>query len=69
MKYTRHTYIMQFPKDIQMGILRAVRRNLRERGLRGTKLDIAVNNAKYGTLTDLEDVIYVDYWLMKADKH
>ena len=46
MKYTRHTYIMQFPKNIQMGILRAVRRNLRERGLRGTKLDIAVNNVR-----------------------
>ena len=66
--YTPATYVFLFPYDIRMGIQRAIRRKLRDRGYRNKRLDDHVANAMNSRIGDLDEMIDVNYWLKKANR-
>lgn len=66
-KYTRTEYVARFPSNIQTGIRDAIRRKLRSYGMRASELDMHVRNAMNSRLSDLDELIDVDYWLDKAN--
>lgn len=66
-KYTRTEYVGRFPIDIQTGIKNAIGRKLRTFGMTGNELRTNVMRAMNSRLSDLDELIDVDYWLDKAN--
>lgn len=66
-KFSKTEYVTKFPSNIQTGIRNAIRRKLRSYGMRASELDMHVRDAMNSRLSDLDELIDVDYWLDKAN--
>lgn len=66
-RYTRNSYVVEFPVRIQNEIRKMVRLSLMQYGFTKRELDGFVRDAMNSRLVDLKDNINVNYILQKAN--